>query len=1020
MVRRSRRGQNKPPEIVPPKEDVDDDSTDDDEASEGDSASKTSQRKGQDSQKRTTRSGGRKKTTRSTTSSQSSVPPTAPATRRSRRQQNTTTASRSSSPVASPAKKRAATPASTRTRRSRRGQGASSVATHESIDGDEDNDVDNDDDSNTSDEEGGQPKDGGEGHQDDASQGSDERDNGGDDKGTGRTTRKRGAAATKKKTPKATTTRRRATKKSAHQSIASSFTTSDNEKDDENDREEKDNDDDDDNEEVPKEVVTKTRRGKRKREAGDDDTPVPASAPEESLDEKDEEMKEGGPGHDEEDDNRSHKSSESKEKDDPETKGFSQQNELNNDGAKERNEEIDDHSTDNTTNPSAKRQKRRKSESSTAEENADGMEEENASQEDASETAVGESSKNHVSRKAVAPEEETSESRDNETTPTPKDQVDHTEAVDDPDAAMADSKEDGTSEQAVRASVGRRDDDQDPEHRTPSDDCDDVSKEKIELLQTASTPAADSNDAVETSMGEKATSPKDDAHKQDVGVDAAGKVESSSNMNEKLTESKEPASDEMEKAEPKDDSDQSRKSVDEKPDTRETVDGTLQKDAALNGGKISSIGDHPVGGTYHDFPSGKSSQAHSGVEKPNTAMTESGSTSKSEKAFDNQKHMPNKLEAKCDIVDVALERQRQDEAKLSSDDNQITSTTNDLDVKMGTSNQEAQGPEVERSTNKHSDKSKQVQPTVGNTVAGDSRNLTVIESLPAQTQDDTAKPTAIDVDSNKPKDISVHRESIKQSFDLTENDQVRSKCDFPEDDQKVEESIVSNSVVKPDETVVEDTKSHTIIVPESKDKQADIDVHDQQEKEVGDVIKEPQLQPEIMEDVDDDIGQCHESDFDEVITILETKFDWREWEELEDPDNQMLFTDEKSPQTIETTRWASLSKLTSSSTGSYDSLALSGLEERKLNRAKSILFAVGSQAHDGKGFERVFAEYWDALCLRLSGRLSDYVSHRCELAISAFLNSTKLRRLHNRFIIGKILRLRSFLSSASIMCSGSR
>jgi hypothetical protein len=72
-----------------------------------------------------------------------------------------------------------------------------------------------------------------------------------------------------------------------------------------------------------------------------------------------------------------------------------------------------------------------------------------------------------------------------------------------------------------------------------------------------------------------------------------------------------------------------------------------------------------------------------------------------------------------------------------------------------------------------------------------------------------------------------------------------------------------------------------------------------------------------------------------------------------------------------------------------------------LQRVKMLLFSVGSQVHTRSGFKKVFARYWDSLCLRLSDRLNSHVSACCDEAIMAFLVSKNLRRTHKHFIMGK-------------------
>ena len=72
--------------------------------------------------------------------------------------------------------------------------------------------------------------------------------------------------------------------------------------------------------------------------------------------------------------------------------------------------------------------------------------------------------------------------------------------------------------------------------------------------------------------------------------------------------------------------------------------------------------------------------------------------------------------------------------------------------------------------------------------------------------------------------------------------------------------------------------------------------------------------------------------------------------------------------------------------------------EGKLKRVKCALYISGSKVHRGAGFERLFAEYWDAMVLRLSGTLCRHTSERCQLVIDRFLKTSKLRKLHNTFI----------------------
>jgi hypothetical protein len=94
-----------------------------------------------------------------------------------------------------------------------------------------------------------------------------------------------------------------------------------------------------------------------------------------------------------------------------------------------------------------------------------------------------------------------------------------------------------------------------------------------------------------------------------------------------------------------------------------------------------------------------------------------------------------------------------------------------------------------------------------------------------------------------------------------------------------------------------------------------------------------------------------------------------------------------------------------------------GLNENKVDRVKMVLYSVGSEVHRGRGFERLFADYWDAVCLRLSGRLSSHTSDLCDIAIESFLISKKLRKIHNQFIMGKLLSLMAILSCKKVTLS---
>lgn len=75
----------------------------------------------------------------------------------------------------------------------------------------------------------------------------------------------------------------------------------------------------------------------------------------------------------------------------------------------------------------------------------------------------------------------------------------------------------------------------------------------------------------------------------------------------------------------------------------------------------------------------------------------------------------------------------------------------------------------------------------------------------------------------------------------------------------------------------------------------------------------------------------------------------------------------------------------------------------KLDRIKVLLYAAGGKVHRGRGFERIFSGYWDAMSLRLSDRLSSHTSKQCDKAIMTFLKTRQLRKLHNRLVLS-ILR----------------
>ena len=99
--------------------------------------------------------------------------------------------------------------------------------------------------------------------------------------------------------------------------------------------------------------------------------------------------------------------------------------------------------------------------------------------------------------------------------------------------------------------------------------------------------------------------------------------------------------------------------------------------------------------------------------------------------------------------------------------------------------------------------------------------------------------------------------------------------------------------------------------------------------------------------------------------------------------------------------WIALAKAPRQAKLVKDKSRFIGYEESKMNRVKLLLYTTGSKIHRGRGFERIFGMYWDAICLRLSRPLNGNAYKRCDQAISAFLKSRKLRKIHNKFVMSK-------------------
>jgi len=102
--------------------------------------------------------------------------------------------------------------------------------------------------------------------------------------------------------------------------------------------------------------------------------------------------------------------------------------------------------------------------------------------------------------------------------------------------------------------------------------------------------------------------------------------------------------------------------------------------------------------------------------------------------------------------------------------------------------------------------------------------------------------------------------------------------------------------------------------------------------------------------------------------------------------------------------WVALSKAPRQAKSVKKSFDFNGFDESKTNRVKMILYTTGSKVHRGRGFERIFSMYWDAVCLSLSRPLSGNAAKRCDEAISAFLKSKKIRKIHNKFVMSIMRR----------------
>ena len=120
----------------------------------------------------------------------------------------------------------------------------------------------------------------------------------------------------------------------------------------------------------------------------------------------------------------------------------------------------------------------------------------------------------------------------------------------------------------------------------------------------------------------------------------------------------------------------------------------------------------------------------------------------------------------------------------------------------------------------------------------------------------------------------------------------------------------------------------------------------------------------------------------------------------EEPDSTIDVEDPKEEMKV---FWVAMSKASRQSKPAKDTSRFIGYDESKTNRVKMLLYTAGSQVHRGRGFERIFGMYWDAIGLRLSRPLNNNTSKRCDQAMSVFLKSKKLRKIHNKFVMSKFL-----------------
>jgi hypothetical protein len=88
----------------------------------------------------------------------------------------------------------------------------------------------------------------------------------------------------------------------------------------------------------------------------------------------------------------------------------------------------------------------------------------------------------------------------------------------------------------------------------------------------------------------------------------------------------------------------------------------------------------------------------------------------------------------------------------------------------------------------------------------------------------------------------------------------------------------------------------------------------------------------------------------------------------------------------------------------HESAAVEKIPTLNLNRIKLKLFTEGRLVHKRGHYERLFSEYWSAMTLRLEATITARDVKKCQKVLASFLKSKRLRKLHNKLIVGKYHR----------------